>query len=89
MKRTFCVVLALAACVGLGTVSESKSVAARLYALLLGLIYYRSIRFRDLPAIFWETPPHTVGIMFIITTAGFFGWLLILHRIPVEVITGI
>ncbi len=27
--------------------------------------------------------------MFIIAAAGFFGWLLILHRIPVEVITGL
>jgi len=30
-----------------------------------------------------------VRIMFIIATAGFFGWLLILHRIPVQVITGL
>ena len=65
------------------------SVVACLYALFLGLVVYRSIRVRDLPKIFWETLTHTVRIMFIIATAGFFGWLLILHRIPVEVITGL
>jgi C4-dicarboxylate transporter DctM subunit len=65
------------------------SVIACLYALLLGLVVYRSIRIRDLPGIFWDTLTHTVRIMFIIATAGFFGWLLILHRIPVEVITGL
>ena len=54
-----------------------------------GLAVYRSIRIRDLPAIFWDTLVHTVRIMFIIATAGFFGWLLILHRIPVQVITGL
>jgi len=65
------------------------SVVACLYALFLGLVIYRSIRFKDLPRIFWETLVHTIRIMFIIATAGFFGWLLILHRIPVQVITGL
>ena len=65
------------------------SVVACLYALFLGLVIYRSIRIRDLPGIFWDTLTHTIRIMFIIATAGFFGWLLILHRIPVQVITGL
>jgi C4-dicarboxylate transporter DctM subunit len=65
------------------------SVVACLYALFLGLVVYRTIHFRDLPAIFWDTLTHTVRIMFIIAAAGFFGWLLILHRIPVQVINGL
>ena len=65
------------------------SVVACIYALFLGLVIYRSIRLKDLPAILWDTLTHTVRIMFIIATAGFFGWLLILHRIPVQVITGL
>ncbi|MCB2217434.1 TRAP transporter large permease [Desulfofustis glycolicus] len=65
------------------------SVVACVWALFLGLVVYRSVRIVDLPEIFWETLAHTVRIMFIIATAGFFGWLLILHRIPVEVITGL
>lgn len=65
------------------------SVIASLYALFLGLVVYRSIRFCDLPEIFWDTLVHTIRIMFIIASAGFFGWLLILHRIPAQVITGL
>lgn len=65
------------------------SVVACAYALFLGLVVYRSIRVRDLPAIFWDTLTHTIRIMFIIAAAGFFGWLLILHRIPVQVIDGL
>jgi tripartite ATP-independent transporter DctM subunit len=65
------------------------SVVACLYALFLGLVVYRSIRIKDLPSIFWETLTHTIRIMFIIAAAGFFGWLLILNRIPVQVINGL
>jgi tripartite ATP-independent transporter DctM subunit len=65
------------------------SVVACIYALFLGLVFYRSIRIKDLPSIFWDTLTHTIRIMFIIATAGFFGWLLILHRTPVQVITGL
>jgi C4-dicarboxylate transporter DctM subunit len=65
------------------------SVVACLYALFLSLAIYRSIHIKDLPAIFWDTLTHTIRIMFIIASAGFFGWLLILHRIPAQVITSL
>ena len=65
------------------------SVVACLWALLLGLIVYRSIEISELPALFWETLTHTIRIMFIIAAAGLFGWLLILNRIPVQVIGGL
>ena len=65
------------------------SVVACLWALLLGLIVYRSIKISELPALFWETLTHTIRIMFIIAAAGLFGWLLILNRIPVQVIGGL
>lgn len=65
------------------------SVVACVYALILGLVVYRSIRIKELPSVFWNTLTHTIRIMFIISAAGFFGWLLILHRIPVQVITGL
>lgn len=65
------------------------SVVACLYALFLSLFIYRSIQFKDLPNIFWDTLTHTIRIMFIIASAGFFGWLLILQRIPNEVINSL
>lgn len=62
------------------------SVMASLYAMILGLFVYREIKFRDLPGILWDTLVHTIRVMFIISTAGFFGWLLIHQRIPDQII---
>lgn len=65
------------------------SVIACIYALFLGIFVYRSIRIKDLPDIFWETITHTVRIMFIISSAGFFGWMLIIQHIPAQVISSL
>ncbi len=62
------------------------AVIACAYALFLGIVVYREISWRDLPRILWETTLHTVRVMFIISAAGFFGWLLIHQRIPDVVI---
>ncbi len=70
---------------GLFTPTEAAVVAC-VYALILGLFIYREITFADLPRIFWETILHSVRVMFIIASAGFFGWLLIHQRIPRMVI---
>lgn len=73
---------------GLFTPTEAAVIAC-VYALFLGLVVYREIRVRDLPEILWETTLHTVRVLFIISAAGFFGWLLIHQRIPDAVITGL
>ncbi|MCX7788394.1 MAG: TRAP transporter large permease [Spirochaetes bacterium] len=73
---------------GLFTPTEAAVIAC-LYALFLGLVVYREIRLRDLPKVLWETTLHTVRVLFIISAAGFFGWLLIHQRIPDAVITGL
>jgi tripartite ATP-independent transporter DctM subunit len=62
------------------------SVAACVYALALGVLVYEEIKWSDLPRIGWETILFTIRIMFIISVAGFFGWLLIYQRIPQQVI---
>jgi len=62
------------------------SVVASIYALILGMAVYREIGIKDLPRIFWETIIHSIRVMFIISAAGFFGWLLIHQRIPQSVI---
>ncbi len=51
------------------------------------MVVYKEIKVADLYRIFWETILHTIRIMFIISVAGFFGWLLIHQRIPQQVIT--
>lgn len=73
---------------GIFTPTEA-AVVASLYALFLGLVVYRELTIRDLPRILWDTLVHAIRVMFIISAAGFFGWLLIHQRIPEQVITGL
>jgi tripartite ATP-independent transporter DctM subunit len=73
---------------GIFTPTEA-AVVASLYALFLGLVVYQEFTIKDLPRIFWETIVHTIRVMFIISAAGFFGWLLIRQRIPEQVITSL
>lgn len=73
---------------GIFTPTEA-AVVASVYALFLGLVVYRELTLRDLPHILWDTLMHTLRVMFIISAAGFFGWLLIHQRIPEQVITGL
>jgi C4-dicarboxylate transporter DctM subunit len=73
---------------GIFTPTEA-AVVASIYALLLGLFVYREIGIKDLPDILWETIVQSVKVLFIISAAGFLGWLLIHQRIPQQVISGL
>lgn len=70
---------------GIFTPTEA-SVAAAVYALILTMLIYKEIKLKDLPRILWETLEHTIRVMFIISAAGIFGWLLIHQRVPEAVI---
>ena len=70
---------------GVFTPTEA-AVVASVYAMFLGLVVYKEFTIRDLPRIFWQTIVHTIRVMFIISAAGFFGWLLIRQKIPEQVI---
>lgn len=74
--------------VGVFTPTEASVVAA-VYALIVTMVIYKEITVRDLPRILWETMEHTVRVLFIISAAGIFGWLLIQQRVPEAVITGL
>jgi tripartite ATP-independent transporter DctM subunit len=69
---------------GLFTPTEA-AVVATLYALFLGFLY-KDLTLRLLPAIFWTSIRQTVSLLFIISAAGFFGWLVIHQRIPDQII---
>ncbi len=58
------------------------SVVACLYALFLGMVVYREMRWADLPAIMLDTVRQTAQVMFIVASAGLFGWVLIYLRAP-------
>ncbi|MEO7150930.1 MAG: TRAP transporter large permease, partial [Burkholderiaceae bacterium] len=60
---------------GIFTATEAGAIAC-LYALLLGMLYYRKIRLRDLPAILLEAAVMTTLVSGVIAVAGASGWLL-------------
>lgn len=73
---------------GIFTPTEA-SIVATLYAMFITIIVYKEIKFRDLPKILWLTVEQTVRVMFIISAAGLFGWLLIRQKVPEAVIQGL
>jgi tripartite ATP-independent transporter DctM subunit len=73
---------------GMFTPTEA-AVVASLYALFLGLVFYRELRVADLPRVLWDSIKQTVQVMFIIAAAAPFGWVLIQQQIPNAIINGI
>jgi tripartite ATP-independent transporter DctM subunit len=73
---------------GIFTPTEA-SVAATIYALILTMFIYKEVKVKDLPKILWETLESSVRVLFIISAAGIFGWLLIHQRVPETVIKGL
>ena len=66
---------------GVVTPTESAIIAAG-YALILGLFVYRTVSFRDLGHIFYETGRFASISLFAIGTATAFGWLLAFYKVP-------
>lgn len=73
---------------GLFTATEAAAIAA-LYAGILGLFKYRKITVQDFPRIFWNTAKSTAQIMFVISTASFFQYVLLKTRIPQMVVKSV
>lgn len=66
---------------GVFTPTESAAVAC-LYAVIVGFFVTRELKVKDLPQILKESAVTTSTIMLIIATAGLFGRLLTLERLP-------
>ncbi|MEI8189198.1 MAG: TRAP transporter large permease, partial [candidate division NC10 bacterium] len=66
---------------GVFTATEAAAVASA-YALVLGLFVYRSLKLSQLPAIFLLVAETTGIILFIISAAALFGWILAAEQIP-------
>jgi tripartite ATP-independent transporter DctM subunit len=73
---------------GIFTPTEA-SVVAVIYALILSVLIYKEISVRDIPRILWETLEHTIRVLFIISAAGIFGWLLIHQKVPNAVVNSL
>ncbi len=66
---------------GVFTATEAAAVAS-VYALILGLFVYRSLKVFQLPSIFLRVAETTGIILFIIAAAALFGWILAAEQIP-------
>jgi len=71
---------------GFFTATEA-SVVAVLYTLLLALFYYRTIRPKQLPGIFYDTAVSYGAILFTIASASIFSWLIAYMDGP-EIVAG-
>jgi tripartite ATP-independent transporter DctM subunit len=68
---------------GLFTPTESGVVAST-YAIILGLVIYRDVTLKDLLEVFYNTIEFTAIVLFIISIAVLYGWLLVKLQIPLS-----
>ena len=73
---------------GLFTPTEA-SVIAVLYAMLLGVLIYRTLNLRQLSHTLYESARFAAIALFCIGTASAFGWLLAYFRIPQLVVNAV
>ncbi|MCL1874691.1 MAG: TRAP transporter large permease [Synergistaceae bacterium] len=66
---------------GVFTPTEAAAVAVA-YGFIIGVFVYKDLKLRDLPRVFINTAVSTAVVMFIVSTATLFGWLLTRERIP-------
>ena len=66
---------------GVFTPTEAAAVAV-IYALILGILIYKEIKLRDLLGILLDVGKNIASIMFIVSTATVFGWILTYQGIP-------
>ena len=66
---------------GIFTPTEASAVAV-FYALLVGMVIHREIRFTDIPAILKKSVMSSAVIMFIIANAGLFAFLITRAGVP-------
>jgi len=66
---------------GIFTPTESGAVASA-YAIFLGVVVYRELSLKSLLEVFRNTVEFTAIILFIISVAGLYGWLLVRLQIP-------
>ena len=64
---------------GIFTPTEA-AVAASVYSLFLGLFVYKSLTFKGLGKIIFDTAEMTASILLIVSAAGIFAWILTTNR---------
>ncbi|WP_068086164.1 TRAP transporter large permease [Polycladidibacter stylochi] len=65
------------------------AIIACLYALFLSGLVYKELSWAKLLHILEDTLLHTVRVMFIMATAGFFAWVLTMNAVPQTLVTAV
>jgi len=73
---------------GIFTPTESGAVASA-YAIVLGTVVYRELGVKELLEVFRHTIEFTAIILFIISVAGLYGWLMVRLQIPMNLAEGV
>ncbi|KEF39016.1 TRAP transporter, DctM subunit [Schinkia azotoformans MEV2011] len=66
---------------GVFTATESAGVAC-VIALLVGVFFYKELKWRKLPKMFISTVVNTATVTFLIAMANIFGWMIAFEQIP-------
>jgi len=66
---------------GVFTATEASAVAV-VYALIIGLLVYRTLKIKDLHAAFVDTAKTTGVVFLVIACANIFNWLLSVEQVP-------
>jgi C4-dicarboxylate transporter, DctM subunit len=66
---------------GIFTPTEAAGVAVG-YAFIVGVLVYKEIKLKELAKIFTQSAVTTATIMFIISSAGLFGWIMTRANVP-------
>jgi len=67
---------------GIFTTTEASSVAV-VYALLIGMLVYKQLKFKDLPKLFLTAAKTTAALSFLLACASLFAWTLSIGQIPI------
>ena len=59
------------------------------YAIVLGTVVYRELGVKELLDVFKHTIEFTAIILFIISVAGLYGWLMVRLQIPMNLAEGV
>jgi tripartite ATP-independent transporter DctM subunit len=62
------------------------SVVVCLYAIILG-VCYRELKLTELPSIIWKSILQAASLLFIMAAANFFGYFVILKKVPDQIIS--
>ena len=73
---------------GIFTATEASAVAV-VYALLISLVIYRQLRFRQLPSLFVSAAKTTAALSFLLACASLFSWTLSIGKVPDVVTSGL